>query len=400
MNNTFRVLVCGTGAGSHVLAGAISAQPDVELCIYTRNSQKALEWSDTLRHHRLVTKVSGAVGEITANSFVVTSDPEQAARGCDMVIIALPAFAHAGYLAALAPHLERGCVIVGLPGQCGFEYEVRQILGDRFDQFAVLDFDSLPWVCWLEEFGRTVCVGGIKKQIFGAMREALGPSRVDDPVSALQRLLGKPPRIVVSGHFLGVTLQSVNGSFHPPIMYSYWVDWDGVAIDHEPLIYETISEDAVLLVDRMSQEIMATAAEIMRARLDVDLSDVVPRRDWIIRSYGSDVKDKSSLISAIRSNTSYAGLRHPMTQMAPGKFVPDFHHRFLAEDIPFGLAVLRGISEIAGVPTPTIDMVLRWSQERLGREYLTEEGLIGPDVATSRCPQRYGLATLTDLVRS
>jgi len=51
-----------------------------------------------------------------------------------------------------------------------------------------------------------------------------------------------------------------------------------------------------------------------------------------------------------------------MIKEAPGKFVPDFHYRFLAEDVPYGLVVSRGIGEIVGVPTPTLDVVVRWAR--------------------------------------
>ena len=81
-----------------------------------------------------------------------------------------------------------------------------------------------------------------------------------------------------------------------------------------------------------------------------------------------------------------------------GKFVPDFTHRFLTEDVPFGLVVLRGIAEIAGVPTPKLDTVLCWSQQKLGKEYLVGSRLIGKDIDATRCPQRYGYSTMEDVL--
>ncbi len=40
-----------------------------------------------------------------------------------------------------------------------------------------------------------------------------------------------------------------------------------------------------------------------------------------------------------------------------GKFVPNFKYRYLMEDIPFGLVVMRGVASIAGVATPNMDKV-------------------------------------------
>ncbi|MEO7196407.1 MAG: NAD/NADP octopine/nopaline dehydrogenase family protein [Pseudonocardiaceae bacterium] len=222
--------------------------------------------------------------------------------------------------------------------------------------------------------------------------------RIADPLSTLRRLLGEPPRLVVSGHLLGITLRSPNASNHPPMMYSRWKDWDGAALESPPLFYEAIDEQAVSLLVEINREVLATAERIMAENPEVDLSQVIPGYDWEIASYGPVITDQTSLLTAIRTNSGYRGIEHPMFSVAQGKFAPDFGHRFLTEDVPFGLVVIRGIAEIAGVPTPGIDAVVSWSQERLGREYLTSSGLDGRDVATTRCPQRYGFTTLRQVL--
>lgn len=86
-----------------------------------------------------------------------------------------------------------------------------------------------------------------------------------------------------------------------------------------------------------------------------------------------------------------------MIQTEGGRYVPDFNHRFLLEDIPC-LAVVRGIAEIAGVETPNMDTVLSWGQEKLGKEYLVGSSLTGRDVPTTRCPQGYGFTSIEELL--
>jgi hypothetical protein len=88
-------------------------------------------------------------------------------RSLPTVILSLPAFLHSRYLALLAPYLEDGCVVVGLPGQCGFEFDVRQVLGERIGRFSVVDFDSLPWICRIVEFGKTAWIAGTKEVVSG-----------------------------------------------------------------------------------------------------------------------------------------------------------------------------------------------------------------------------------------
>lgn len=92
------------------------------------------------------------------------------------------------------------------------------------------------------------------------------------------------------------------------------------------------------------------------------------------------------------------GLVHPMKEAGNGKWVPDFKYRYLAEDVPYGLVVTKGLALLAGVPTPETDRVLAWCQDKLGKEFLVGTELTGKDVTSSRAPQAYGYKSLDDLV--
>jgi hypothetical protein len=70
----------------------------------------------------------------------------------------------------------------------------------------------------------------------------------------------------------------------------------------------------------------------------------------------------------------------------------------MTEDISFGLAVVKGIADIVGVPTPSIDKVLYWAQGILTKEYVVDGKLVGKDVGETRAPQRYGLNSLKDIL--
>ena len=396
-----RVLICGTGSSAHVLAGILSTKPNVEVRVFTQNTDKAQRWNKLMRSEPLTVTVRKGNDEqvaFTANPFAITSEPEQAARGCDIIIFAVPAFMHWRYLTLLEPYVEDGCVIVGLPGQNGFEFDVRKALDQRLKNCVVMNFESLPWICRIVEFGRTVRILGTKDRLVGAIQGDLARARVTDPLATMQLLLGEPPTLIVSGHLLGITLMSLNAYSHPPIMYGRWKDWGGKALEHPPLFYQEIDEDTAELLGQVSAEVVATSKRIMAEHRHVDLSQVIPMYEWDIACYGNDIKDKTNLMTALRTNSGYEGITHPMIQTANGKYLPDFNHRFLTEDVPFGLVVIRGIAEIARVPTPCIDKVLSWCQDKLGKEYLVGSRLTGKDLATTRCPQRYGCATIIDIL--
>ena len=119
---------------------------------------------------------------------------------------------------------------------------------------------------------------------------------------------------------------------------------------------------------------------------------------WYMRCYPEDISDKTNLYTAIQTNAAYQGLKHPVKKSDDGKYLPDFTYRYMTEDIPHGLVVIRGIAEIVGVETPNIDKVLLWSQEKMGKEYLVNSKIQGKDVEKSRAPQRYKFTSLESIL--
>ena len=132
--------------------------------------------------------------------------------------------------------------------------------------------------------------------------------------------------------------------------------------------------------------------------LDINSLQVVHIHLWLARRYSHDISDNSTLYKTIQTNAAFQGIKHPVKTAEDGKFVPDFTHRYMADDVPYGLVVVRGIAEIVGVQTPNIDKVLKWCQEKMGKEYLVNSKLQGKDVASSRAPQRYGFTSLESIL--
>ena len=401
MSDLIRVLICGTGNGAHALAGILSTRPNVEVVVLSQNTDKVHRWRNLMQRgpFTVTARQKGCERvEYTAKPFTVTDQPDQAARGCDIIIFVVAAFQHGKYLTALEPYIEDGCLIVGLPGQNGFEFDVRKALGPRLKNCSIMNFDSLPWICRIVEFGKSVRISGTKDTLVGAIQGNPARARIADPLACMQRLLGAAPKLVISGHLLGITLRSLNAYSHPPIMYTRWKDWDGKPLERPPLFYQGVDEATAELLSKVSEEVVEISRRIMAEYPNVDLSQVIPMYEWDISYYGHDIRDKTNLMTAMRTNATYEGITHPMIQTDDGRYVPNFQHRFLTEDIPFGLVVIRSIAEIAGVRTPYMDEVLSWCQGKLGKEYLVGSKLTGKDMADTRCPQRYGFTTIHDIL--
>ena len=94
-----------------------------------------------------------------------------------------------------------------------------------------------------------------------------------DPVATLQYLLGPLPKLIVSGHLLGVQLMSVNAYLHTSIMYGQWEGWDGTPLDQPPLFYNGLTESAANLLSSVCDEIVNTA-KIIEQKSRADMSRV------------------------------------------------------------------------------------------------------------------------------
>jgi hypothetical protein len=198
-------------------------------------------------------------------------------------------------------------------------------------------------------------------------------------------------RVDAAASLLALTLANTGQIIHPGIMYGLFADWDGTAFgrDEVPLFYQGLTEAGAETLAALSDDVQA-----IRTRLQgtLDLAAVRPLDDWLQHCYGHAIADTSCLRSAFVTNRAYAGLKAPVREVAPGRFVPDFGARYLAEDVPFGLATSRAIADLAAVDTPAMDRVIAWAGERLGKDYL------GRDASLARIPQKYGLDSLDRLL--
>lgn len=393
-------LVCGGGNGAHVCAGLAASHNDVSARVLTLYEDEAEQWTAAMGADglRISVRHSGSdLRTVVGKPAYVTKDPEEAMKpNVDIIVITVPSFAHEQYLTALKPYVRSGMTIVGCPGRAGFDFAVRSILGGVSKEISIMNFESLPWACRISEFGKSADVLGVKDTLAGAVQKRASGKL--DPTAMFQKVLGEHPKLITRGHLLGVTLSPTNGCIHPEILYGRWKNWDGKPVQEPPLFYNGLDEETADLISRVSDEILATAKAIMEQRPGVDLNNVEHIFQWYLRTYPEDIEDKTTLYTAIRTNKAYTGLVHPCNKTEDGQYLPNFHYRYITEDLPYGLIVLKGIAEIAGVATPKMDHVIEWAQEKIGRSFIVDGKLTGSDLNITRCPQRYGFDTLDEIL--
>ena len=64
------------------------------------------------------------------------------------------------------------------------------VLGEKAPQCTVISFETLPWACRIKEYGISVHALGTKAALAGSIQPGKVKTAVDDPVAALQRVMG------------------------------------------------------------------------------------------------------------------------------------------------------------------------------------------------------------------
>jgi len=380
-----KITICGGGNGAQTLLPIAASNMGCAVDIYVPFGDEAQRLAAGIASHGGL-ETTGAV-QARARPHRISADPARVIPGSEMVLLVLPAFAHEATLRQIAPFLDTEAWVGAIPARGGFDYCAAWLLAKlgRTD-VRLFGLQTLPWACRVEKYGQAVHVLAVKEAVDAASRPAAEVSTI---TPLLERMLGLP--INAAANLLALTLANTGQIIHPGIMYGLFADWDGIPFGREqvPLFYHGLSEQAAEILARLSDDVQA-----IRVRLGtrLDLTAVRPLVDWLRHCYGHAIDDASCLRSAFVTNQAYAGLRAPVREVAPGRFVPDFRARYLAEDVPFGLAVSRAIALLAGVDTPAMDRVIAWAGERLGKDYL------GHDADQTRRPQSYELASLQQLI--
>jgi hypothetical protein len=380
--------ICGSGNGAHALAVLASQNIDAEIDWLAGSEERA----ELLRRGR----AGGgprSTGRITASAGrlrTISADPADVIPGADMILIVVPAFAHASVLRRIAPHVAPGAAVGCLPARGGFEFDAASMLGP---ETAIFGLQTLPWSTRVTTAGESVHIGAIKQEVVVAALPADGGPAI---AARLSRMLGT--RVVASGSFLGLTLGNPGQSIHPGLMYGHFHCWDGEPYDEAdvPLLYAHASDQIGAVVEALSAEAGDVAREIEAHGVDLS-GAVVPIHDWLRTSYGNVTGDTRSVGSCFRTGPIQAR-RAPTIEVAPGRHVPNFAYRYVSEDVPFGLVATRALAALAGVETPMIDEVIGWAESVLHARYFVEAELSGPDATSLPLPQNHGIWTLDELI--
>ncbi|HXZ42763.1 MAG TPA: NAD/NADP octopine/nopaline dehydrogenase family protein [Terriglobales bacterium] len=270
---------------------------------------------------------------------VVTTDPKEALSGADVVLVVVPAFGQKRFAEVCAPHLEDGQVVVLTPGNFGGAIEFARVLRAKGNKREVKvaemecmiysGFKSEPTVAW---------VSGYKK----GLRVAAYPG--SDTPGVMRTLLNVYADVRAAKNVLETGLRNINTVVHAPILIhnAGWAEktkgdflfyWDGCT----PAVARTAEA-----VDRERISLGKRFGLTLDSMLEVSL-------EW----YGHEGAKGTNLQEVLSTNPVYA------KDYAP----PTLQHRFLLEDIPYGMVPMESLGRLTGICTPVTSAIITLASE-------------------------------------
>lgn len=329
-----RLCICGGGSLGHVCAGVLSSQEDVQVNIFTQHPER---WSNQIQ----VKDENGRIFKGLLN--VISSDPEEAVKDCDIVLLCLPGYAIETTLKSIKPYVSN-CVVGSIVCSTGFFFVAHKILGERQRLFG---FQRVPYIARTEKYGQSANLLGYKPQLAIATENI---ERVEDFRMLVERLWSTPTKLLSS--YYEVSLTNSNPILHTGRLYSMWKDWNGEVFDHNILFYKEWTNEA-------SQTLIDMDAEFMQLLevLPVSKGAIPP----LLEYYEST--DAESLTRKISSIRAFQNITSPMKSVENG-WIPDFESRYFTEDFPYGLKIIVDLAKEKNINCPHINKVFEWGMSK------------------------------------
>lgn len=392
------ITVCGGGHGAHAVIGILLLRnPAIHICLYLPLDQEREHFTEVFSNYSSFELwFSGNAREVPINQIHITGDPEEAANS-SIIIIVVPAFAHEPFFSKLAPYLKENTTLAAIPAKGGIEFQAEHILGKHSQGTWILfGTQTLPWSCRIREFGHSVDILGTKKWV-GA--SCLPIRKLSKNAQAFSNLLGI--KIEPYQSMLELGLMNTGQVLHPVIMNGEFYNRRAEIFPSEdeiPMFYRCVGERTAEIISQVSNEILTIRDVVEQIQPGFRMPNVVHISRLLPDIYSDDIEDSSDLVRTLQTNRAYYNVKAPVKKLDNGYQI-DEKARYLTEDIPFGLLVMKGIALILGIDTPVIDTVIMHNSEWMGKEYFLQGQMVGRDVATSRAPQRYKIESLEELIQ-
>jgi len=281
-------------------------------------------------------EITGAARQGFAKLHEVTNDIAKAIKGVKVIFIATPAFVHEPLFRESTPYLEDGQIILINTGYYGCLRLARLSKELRLKKDIILSETSILVYSSRVSGPASVHVDGIKEK---DLKIAALPAR--DTPKVLELLKDSYPMLIPATNVLECDLDNLNPCSHTSIMVL-----NAARID-------LTKGDFLFLPGGTTP----TVGKVIDA-VDNERRKIAQVFGFEVESY---VKTMQKYYNA-KGETAYDVIQSTEAFQDPKERAPaDFQHRYITEDIPYGLVPVSSLGNLTNVPTPTVDALIQLS---------------------------------------
>jgi len=336
-----KIAVLGAGNGGCAAAADLTLR-GFEVRLFSRTDKTLLP----IMKRGGITLVEGGA-EKFAGLFFVSPLIIPVVTGADLIIVTVPALAHEYLAKSLSPHLNDGQIVLLNPGHTGGALHFAQLLrsfGCKAD-FRLCETVTLTYICRMPEPARVEVYRRTTKLSCAAF-----------PAKHTAELIGKVsaafPDIVAAENVMATGFSNINAVMHPAGMLGNagWIEKTG----GDFLWYrEGITPSIGAWIDAVDRE----RVEIVR------LLGCQPLRFVDIFNQAGlttgAARDSGSAYQAIHESEPNFAIKSP----------PSLDHRYIREDVGYGLVPMAEIGKFLGVMTPVMDALITLASVALGEDF-------------------------------
>lgn len=286
-------------------------------------------------------------------------DIDLALKDADLIYVVGPAFSTEPFGEAVRGKLSPGQTVIVTPGSCGGALAFKRAAGllVEDDAVRVAETHTLHYAVRLTEPGRVHVFLKLKA---GNLLAALPGS---ETASILDLISDVYPGMEPAQNVIQTSLQNANPVIHPAVSLCNAARIEGAG---DFLFYEEGVTDSV---GRIIEAVDRERISIGR-RLGIEVSsdpEMGMRQGYMLENnYGSGYREAPGFLGITAQ-----------TQL---------DHRYINEDVGYGLVFMSSLGRQVGVETPTIDSIIQFASVLMNRDYAAE---------ALRTPESLGIGELT-----
>jgi opine dehydrogenase len=331
-----RIAILGAGNGGCAAAADLTRR-GFEICLFSRSS-------DTLQPIRARGGIeyTGVIGEGFAPIRTVTNNIEEALEGAELIVISTPTNAHGWYARLLAPHLRSHHFIMLDPGHtCGglhFVHSLRQT--GYSNEVKTCETITLTHGCRMAGPAKV----GIMAVMTNLKLSAFPGKHLDE---LLPKVKAAFPNAIPARNVLETGLLNLNAMEHPPGMLLN-VGWIEFTKGNFRFYSEGITPTVARIIQDLDDERLAVVRALNRVA-GLQMQEMTFIEYFHKAGFTSErAVNAKDMFLALQDSEPNKPIRSPGT----------LDHRYINEDVGFGLVPIYYLGQMAGVEMPVTRLMI------------------------------------------